>query len=587
MKTFNYHSTNLFYENWNITERANDDQTVFTQEYIARLDANGDGYTDLITFPNQGNAPLRESFHNKPLVWVWNASTGTYEEKGAEIMENHENSNVYAFPRDMMVGDFDGDGDDDAVVVDPGFENPTLYPTPDQKPGSELHFIENTASGLRWADGFFGSDTRAYNHIADFFDYDRDGDLDIATATFGYQSSSEAAVIHENNGDGTWTTHDDLFQGNAAKPTSGTGFVELANGNTGIALGFYANENANTANEIWEYNPESQQFEFSSRYDQLPRRGAVDHYNIDVNNDGLKDLIVIYEAYWDGGLTGSPDYYQVLLQNDRSEFVEHQVFPNTQDAVSGHLQFDDLNQDGYIDFIIDKRRIEFHNDSEWQQAHEVFWLNNGDGSFRQATNTNFSFTPVDGEFAYSENGVQLTDGVEEHNLNVYHDVNNDGLVDLIQLGQETPVDTGWWEMNVGERATVYLGSLTMQQLVDDVEHEPLSSDQGWVVKLIDTLFTDQEQQQFGLVQTGVDFLNQGMSKQEIAAAAASFTSGDDSSVLMQKIWKELFGTEISTGDLAYWSNAIDSGVYSQGDIALLAVDYYNLGTASLSNLFYG
>ena len=587
LKTFNYTSTGLHYDDFNLRSNLGEDYKQYGQDYFAILDANNDGYSDIVTFPSPGNSPVRESFENHPIVWLWNPTVGEYQDSSQSTIINYEDSNQIQFTRDVLVADFDNDGDNDIVIADQGYENPKLYSNPDRKPGSELHFIENTTDGLHWRDDYFSSDTRSFNHIADFFDYDGDGDLDIASATFGYQSSSEAPVIHENNGDGTWSTHKDLFLGNPSKPVSGTGFVELANGKTGIAVSFYANENRSTRNEIWEYNSETQQFEFSSRFEQLPNRGAVDHYNIDVNNDGLKDLVVIYEAEWSNGLKKAPNYYQILLQNNQSEFEEHQAIASTLRGVGGHLSFDDLNNDGYVDFIADKRRVEFHNDSEWQQANQMFYINNGDGSFQQATSTNFNFTPMSDNFAYSENGVQLTDGIEDHNLNLYQDVNKDGLIDLVTIGQETPVDTGWWEMQVGERVTTYLGTLTMEQLVDEVEHEPLSSDQGWVVKLIDTLFTDQEQQKFGLVQTGVDFLDQGMSKQEIASAAASSTSGDDSSVLMQKIWKELFGTEISTANLNYWSNAIDSGVYSQGDIALLAVDYYNLGTANLNDLFYG
>ena len=584
MKTFNYHSTNLHYSELASDPQYSNVEFQFSQQYVIRDDVNGDGYLDIVNFPNLGNEPLIEEPRPKPIAWIWEPTTGKYVDQSETIFENWDAVDL-AFVRDIAQGDFDGDGDQDYVLLDPGFENRTLYPIARNKPGGELHYIENTDSGLRWADEVFDQSSRSFNHIGDTADFDGDGDIDIGIAKFEHRTAN-APHIAVNNGDGTWTIETDMFSGNPAKPVSGMGFVELADGRTAIAAGFYFNENANTENQLWVYNNNTQQFESYDTYKQIPNRGAVDHVNIDVNNDGLKDLVVMYEGYIQID-NRTNDHYQVLLQNENSEFVEHQIITNAAgNFVSGHLQFDDLNQDGYVDFIIDKWRIEFHNDPEWQQAHGLFYINNGDGSFRQATNTNFNFTPVDGEFAYSENGVQLTDGVEEHNLNMYHDVNNDGLVDLIQFGQETPVDTGWWEDSVGERATVYLGSLTMQQLVDDVEHEPLSSDQGWVVKLIDTLFTDQEQQQFGLVQTGVDFLNQGMSKQEIAAAAASFTSGDDSSVLMHKIWKELFGTEISTGDLAYWSNAIDSGVYSQGDIALLAVDYYNLGTASLSNLFY-
>lgn len=294
----------------------------------------------------------------------------------------------FYWPRQSILGDYDGNGYIDFLVADQGYENPQTNYYPGAELGIVYFYKDNAETKLI-------TNVKEYNHAAASGDMDNDGDIDIVTLDSKYI----------NNGNGTFTKSDAIN----ASPTD----LQPIKG-----LGYYHNTMADFDNDgkmdvlfgcseifgdsTWDSNPrkyngrnriywnnEGNGKLYYSNTTQLPMTypatkdtfTVVDDFKIiDFNNDGYLD-IVNFRSCWKG-----VGYYIQFLQNNKdrtfTEVSETYISSYKYNVSNGNansflwlvwIRFVDINNDGQLDLI---------GREQMGDSQTIKWINDGTNHFK-------------------------------------------------------------------------------------------------------------------------------------------------------------------------------------------------------------
>ena len=229
---------------------------------------------------------------------------------------------MMVFPRNETVADFNGDGLEDAVVSDHGFDAPP-YPG-----GITRIFIQQPSGEMKDETSLRFPSGPAFTHDVCSGDVNGDGSPDLFFANLGSSAATIRPVLYLNDGHGFFHAANELLPA-ALRDPLGPAFV-------------------------------------SCRF-------------VDVNHDGSLDLVL-------GGGGGNPpqlrDSRDWLLLNDghgNLRDVTFQSMPPRRggaDWVTYGTAVVDVNRDGWPDLV----QTEWHNDT---QGTIQLLINNGDGTFHE------------------------------------------------------------------------------------------------------------------------------------------------------------------------------------------------------------
>lgn len=276
-------------------------------------DVNGDGHVDIVSIGDHGS-PHINSDETGIMVWFGDG-------EGAWSLYQTGNFGYGG----VALGDVNGDG-----LMDAAYAMHHNYSGTDF--GNQLMEVAlGDGTGRNWTpyDNGLAASGEDYGMFGtDLADFDNDGDLDMASISFGCCSGVH---VYRNNGDGTWTQTFGFLGGNSSLLLStgdfnGDGNADLATGSQNGTVYFGDGTGAFTLTD-----------------GNLPARGSSGRQGIsvgDVNADGLDDLSFATSA---GGLA-----------------VWRWVSGSTWANLSGNLptggghrltQIADMNADGFGDLV--------------------------------------------------------------------------------------------------------------------------------------------------------------------------------------------------------------------------------------------
>jgi hypothetical protein len=367
-------------------------------------DLNGDGWPDVVLYRG-----FTGTTRSAPLGILLNDGRGNLTEGASQVFLGAVPSVVVA--RELVFADFNGDGRVDIFVADHGMD---AYPEPSNQntlvlsaPGGKL--VDATAKLPQQID---------YTHSAAAADIDGDGDIDLYVGN-GWSSTTTfpPAIWLNSDGAGTFIA----ATGRLPYPVEDLGFgafttcefVDVDNdGSPDLVLG--------DAGDDLEGGPDSLVLlndgtgHFSHLMNAIPSKPfaetdtALDIDAHDLNGDGYQDLLMVFTRW-----TYVGRYIQVLINNRDGTFRDETAVRLPQsdnyDPWIIWVFLYDLDMDGHLDIVAQPMGA--------QEA--LFYLNNGDGSFRPlpnvfniGTDNLFTFLDVDRDglldalWAYGNNGVE-------------------------------------------------------------------------------------------------------------------------------------------------------------------------------------
>lgn len=338
------------------------------------LDFDKDGDVDFVFATTQYST-------NRQYVYV-------IENKGNGFYYLWKKLNGFVWPRQSVLGDFDGNGYVDFLVADQGFENPQANDYKEAELGIVYFYKESAETKLI-------PNSKAYNHTVASGDLDGDSDIDIITADYKYL----------NDGKGVFTKSDAIYAApNDLQPIRGLGYYHNTTAdfdNDGKVDALFGNAEI-FGDEIWDSNPrkyngririywndEGNGKYYYSNTTVLPMTypatkdtfAIVDDYDIiDFNNDGYLD-IVNFRSCWRGD-----GYYIQFLRNNKDRtftevtetYLDNYKY-NIPNAKPGDflwlvwIRFVDLNNDGYLDLI---------GREQMGDKETIKWINDGTNKFK-------------------------------------------------------------------------------------------------------------------------------------------------------------------------------------------------------------
>ena len=413
---------------------------------VILADVDKNGFIDIVTFPSnfEHDVPL------KPIVWA--NTNGQFSYSSTTIA----NAGRYEYVRDLVEGDFNGDGILDYFAVDQGFELNNRDTS--QFKGFYPSMMLGTDKGLSWttSDKFLSADAagkRTFNHIGDTADYDGDGDLDIVVAAFwDYR-------LYKNDGTGKFTWVQNAIP-DKYTDASGTTFIKLG-GQYAIVNGFYRMWEPTDFKDppvvLTQRDGKFVESYFLAKPDLGGRErnyGAADMYNQDVNGDGLEDLIIVWETEPNNGIndglslmngSGQDRRYKdlsnniatVWLQNKDGRLVDTNQVLDLSGVGAGTFYFQDMNKDGKIDFWHSTYLI------RPTEFDKLIWINDGMGKFANPKEKLFEVTEKFQDW-YTVSPF-------------FVDANNDGAIDVVAIRGVFEQDYN--VRSIGEEVRVFLNTV--------------------------------------------------------------------------------------------------------------------------------
>jgi len=152
-------------------------------------DFNGDGKRDAFVFP--GRFLVEE---DTPATLILDHNGSPID--GTDLITPPPGG---IHPRKLLVGDLNGDGADDAVLMDHGFDA-------DPFPGAPVRYV--LSDGLGRMTAVIDHDLTGFHHAGALGDFDNDGDLDLFVASSPWQGRPHTLL--RNNGSGNMAATNQL-----------------------------------------------------------------------------------------------------------------------------------------------------------------------------------------------------------------------------------------------------------------------------------------------------------------------------------------------------------------------------------------
>lgn len=544
---------NLSYKSTQHIDRVNPVNHAFQKiNAVIIADIDNNGFIDIVTFPS--NFVVDKSI--APVVWANN--NGVFTSTPSLIT----NQLTYQYFRDSVAGDFNGDGYQDYMQIDQGWElndrDPNFFF------GGVPVLLMGQAKGLKWeapADWITARDGgKTFNHIGDTADYDGDGDLDVAVADFrGYR-------LYKNDGQANFTWQENAIPSGSGD-ASGTTFIKLGD-KYAIVNGFFRIWDTNmTAKPLMVMEQRDGKFVESytlARPDLGGRErnfGVSDMYNVDLNGDGREDLIVTWETENQDGindglsdLSGNPHtqrykdlgntFSTVWFQDSNGRLYAD---PNKNiysfDWTGGsQLYFLDFNNDGHMDFY--NTTFGAHP----TQFNKLVWINDGRGNFSN-NGTAFSVTE------------QFPDWFKVSPF--FFDANNDGSIDVVAT--HMVVDNQDYAVrNVGEEIYVFLSEKPATTSTSSTSNGA----SGPIIRLYDAAF-DRAPDPGGL-DYWTDQLSSGMTLETMASSfiaspefASLYGANPTNTQFVTLLYGNVLDRTPDSAGLDWWTNQLANGNYTR------------------------
>ena len=318
---------------------------------VAFLDFDGDGRQDIF-FVNGGETPRGKSSNPIRNALYRNLGNGKFEEMAPQAGVDHLDS----YGMGVAVGDYDNDGFPDLYIT--GFPTSTLFHNNRNGTFTQVTGQAGVSNAGRWAAS------------AAWFDYDRDGWLDLVVTNyvqFSFDAPKKCEVnsvrtyceqkayqgmpltLYHNNGDGTFS---DVSQQSGLGKLVGRGLGVVAidvndDGWTDLFVARDASPNLLLINK-GDGTFEDAALDAEVAYDAngMAKAGmGVDAG--DVNGDGIPDFVVTnFNDQYHSLLLGSPS----LLYEDRT--VASHLAQYSKSYVGWGTHFVDYDNDGNLDLVL-------------------------------------------------------------------------------------------------------------------------------------------------------------------------------------------------------------------------------------------
>jgi hypothetical protein len=314
-------------------------------------DLNGDGATDVIltgatyTFANSGpRGP-------QPGLILFNNGDNTFTIADGDVPGSEE-------ARDVLTGDFNGDGIIDIYIADHGWDTAPF-------PGFKNQLLLGTGTGFTEA-GDRLPDIEAFSHNGAVGDIDGDGDIDLFSMNSD-QIDEELSYLLINDGDANFTFNrqrlpDSLNSVANIQPSyaaeiadlDGDGFPELIIGHDNMPDAVPTRIHWNDGSGFYSDTDVSYLAD-ADIFNGLANIQIVEIKGVDVNGDGRKDVLVHgYNATTFDGIN-----LQLFINQGDREFTDETLprltsaaqDPNPSRGVPFRTKFVDINGDGIADIL--------------------------------------------------------------------------------------------------------------------------------------------------------------------------------------------------------------------------------------------